>query len=98
MRHEIDIDHMLSLNQANIKQLDDYRKARYSERCFSKQSALDWINNNNTSVIFDSSEEKIIELVNALTSEDAIVDFVFNFELSDNPGKIFIQPEGRFSL
>lgn len=98
MRHKIDINHMLSFNQSNIEQLDDYRKARYSERFFSKQAVLDWFNNNNTSVIFDYHEEKIIEFINTLPEENVIVDFDFSFEMSDDPSKIFIHPEVRFQI
>lgn len=95
--HEIDIDHMLFFKHPEIKSsLDDFRRARYKIRFFSRQEVLDWFDSNNTTVFFDYREEKIIEFVNTLPENYIIVDFIFDFEMSDNPDKIFIQTEVRF--
>ena len=97
MGHEIDVDHMLFFKHPDIKRdLESYRRAHTRFRFFSRQEVLNWFDCNNTIVFLDYREEKIIELVNTLPESNIIVDFVFNFKKSDNPGKIFIETEVRF--
>ena len=92
MGHEIDIDHMLFFKYPSIKRnLDDYGRAQYRIRFFSREELISWFDNNNTTVFFDYRESKIIELVYSLPTHNIIVDFVFDFKKSDNPAKVFIE-------
>lgn len=96
MSRKINIENMLFFNSQNVEQLDDYRKARFKERFFSKQDVLNWLDNENVAIFFDSPKEKIIECISNLPNNNTIIDLVFNFEMSDDPNEIFVQTELKF--